>query len=92
MPFQVIQETVYLSDDSNTAVFPQENGVFDIEPVAGRHYQVNGDSSTPQPPAATYTATAQQTTSTPQGRFLFASRQTAPTPTFRRQTIRTFPR
>ena len=43
--FHVIQEMVFLSDDCNTAAFPQENGVCERDAMAGRHYQVNGESS-----------------------------------------------
>ena len=77
---------MFLSDDSNTAVFPLENGHF---PVHRAHFEVKGESSvtmhTPTwPPAAATPGPSQQ------GQFLFAARTSAAvTPAL--DVVKTFP-
>ena len=103
--FQIQSETIFLTDDHNTAVFPQADGKFLPEVlILGSHYEVNGTSisnvvagpSTIQPPPMT----AQHTTS--HGSFAFAARavpaaqphqlQQVQQPQFRRPPNRSFQR
>ncbi|KAK5870864.1 hypothetical protein PBY51_003774 [Eleginops maclovinus] len=62
--FQVQKDTIYLTDDHNIAIFPEENGHFiSVDLVDRGHYEVHGDASAsaaaaPPPPPATATAAA----------------------------------
>ncbi|XP_047187553.1 uncharacterized protein LOC118312733 [Scophthalmus maximus] len=45
--FQVQKETVYLTDDTNVAIFPRSDGDFNcFDLIARGHYEVHGDSTT----------------------------------------------
>ncbi|KAJ8006701.1 hypothetical protein DPEC_G00109950 [Dallia pectoralis] len=45
--FQVQKETVYLTDDTNVAIFPRPDGDFNcFDLIARGHYEVHGDSTT----------------------------------------------
>ncbi|KAK7886516.1 hypothetical protein WMY93_026137 [Mugilogobius chulae] len=43
--FQVDASSIYITDDSNTAIFPEPSGKFDVYGLAHRgHYEVHGDA------------------------------------------------
>ena len=71
--FQIHEETLFLNDDSNTAVFPEEDGHFtSIHLNVGGHYEVNGETKSAAPASSPGTSQHQQNT-TPH-RFAFAQR------------------
>ncbi|KAI0235178.1 hypothetical protein LSAT2_014352 [Lamellibrachia satsuma] len=101
---QVSEETMFLSVDSNTAVFPLENGHFPVDMAHRAHFEVKGEScmtmhtptyDTPLEPGTSQATPPAAATpgSSQQGRFLFAARTSpAVTPAFRRPMVKTFPR
>ena len=67
-------ESLYLTDDGNRAVFPDERGTFDtLSMTHGGHYQVNG----PQSEGAVETPTTSPAARSPAPSFAFAARPTA---------------
>ena len=66
-----INEIVYLVDDSNRAVMPEEDGSFGFKLTPGAHYKVNGTPRNMQQPAPTAPpptpVPAQARSSTPTG-------------------------
>ena len=92
---------MYLADDNNTAVFPDEHGVFSgLFMIGGTHYEVHGDPAENSGPPLAPTPAAMPPTpppppATPVARFAFAQRTPAAAagaPGARRSTVRPFQR
>lgn len=94
---QVSSESLYLTDDSNRVLFPDENGVFAVNQLSmANHYEVHGDAMgdvarTPSTSSEPHTSSASSPV------FAFAQRQspaalTGGTVQFRKQIPKTFQR
>ncbi|XP_032363719.1 uncharacterized protein LOC116677139 [Etheostoma spectabile] len=87
--FQVQKETVYLTDDTNVAIFPRSDGDFNcFDLIARGHYEVHGDGTTVEKSAGGHP-------SGPAARFSFhrpPSTATASSCPMPRSTTKTFVR
>lgn len=97
---------MFLSDDRNTAIFPDDAGTYSVHVLADKgHYEVNGDSTSPtqvsQPQQPLAHPSAQSASQSPRFSFASSSRGSpnsgqqawaSTPPVFRRPQSKTFAR
>jgi hypothetical protein len=75
---QVSSESLYLTDDSNRAVFIDANGLFSVSQLSiANHYEVHGDAITMEDVTRSSSASSEPNTSSASSSlsFAFAQRQ-----------------
>lgn len=76
---QVCSDALYLTDDNNRAVFPNETGEFNVTRLfPGGHYEVHGDSGDHAQVSAVGVASNASVASAQPMQFAFAQRSAGP--------------